>query len=48
MLSHPSRVRLSVTLWIVALHALLPMGFPRQEYWSELPFPSPINKHSYL
>ena len=20
---------------------LLPMGFPRQEYWSELPFPSP-------
>ena len=20
---------------------LLPMGFPKQEYWSELPFPSP-------
>ena len=19
----------------------LPIGFPRQEYWSELPFPSP-------
>ena len=25
----------------VACHALLPMGFPRQEYWSVLPFPSP-------
>jgi len=27
--------------WPVALQALLSMGFPRQEYWSELPFPSP-------
>ena len=25
----------------VALQAPLSMGFPRQEYWSELPFPSP-------
>ena len=24
-----------------ALQAPLPMGFPRQEYWSGLPFPSP-------
>ena len=30
-----------VTPWIVTLQAPLPMGFPRQEYWSELPFPSP-------
>ena len=25
----------------VAYQAPLSMGFPRQEYWSELPFPSP-------
>ena len=25
----------------MALQALLSMGFPRQEYWNELPFPSP-------
>ena len=25
----------------VARQAPLSMGFPRQEYWSELPFPSP-------
>ena len=31
----------SVTLWIVAHQAPLPMGFSRQEYWSELPCPSP-------
>ena len=29
------------TLWTVARQASLAMGFPRQEYWSELPFPSP-------
>ena len=28
-------------LWTVARQALLSMGFPRQEYWSGLPFPSP-------
>ena len=27
--------------WTVAGHAPLPMEFPRQEYWSGLPFPSP-------
>ena len=27
--------------WTVALQAPLSMGFPRQEHWSELPFPSP-------
>ena len=31
-----------VTPWTVALQALS-MGFPRQEYWSGLPFPSPGN-----
>ena len=32
-----------VTLWTVAHQAPLSKGFPRQEYWSELPFPSPGN-----
>ena len=27
--------------WVVAPQALLSMGFPRQEYWSGVPFPSP-------
>ena len=31
----------SVTSWTVACQALLSMGFPRQEYWSGFPFPSP-------
>ena len=30
-----------VTLWTVALQDPLSMVFPRQEYWSGLPFPSP-------
>ena len=30
-----------VTPCIVALWAPLSMGFSQQEYWSELPFPSP-------
>ena len=29
------------TPWAIALQALLSMGFPREEYWSGLPFPSP-------
>jgi len=33
-----------VTPWIVAHQAALFMGFPRQEYWSGLPFLSPKNK----
>ena len=36
-----SRVRLFVTPWTVAHQAPLSMGLPRQEYWSELPFPLP-------
>ena len=31
----------SVTPWTVARQAPLSMRFPRQEYWSGLPFPSP-------
>ena len=31
----------SVTQWTVACQTPLSMGFPRQEYWSGLPFPSP-------
>ena len=38
-----SRVQLFVTPWTVAHQVPLTMGFPRQEYWSGLPFPSPGN-----
>ena len=34
-------VQLFVTPWTVAYHVPLSMGFPGQEYWSGLPFPSP-------
>ena len=30
------------TTWIVAHRAPLSMGFPRQEYWSGVPLPSPM------
>ena len=36
-----SRVWLFVTPWTVARQAPLSMRFPRQEYWSGLPFPPP-------
>ena len=36
-----SHVRLFVTPWTVAYQGPLSMGFPRQEYCSGLPFPSP-------
>ena len=35
-----SCVQLFATLW-TAFQAPLSMGFPRQEYWSGLPFPPP-------
>ena len=38
-----SRVPLSATPWTVAYQALPSMGFPRQEYWIGLLFPSPGN-----
>ena len=40
VLSLLSRVRLFVTAWTVDLQAPLSVGFPRQECWSCLPFPS--------
>ena len=39
-----SHVRLSVTPWTVAFQAPLSAGFSRQEYWSGLPFPSPMHE----
>ena len=36
-----SHVQLFVTPWTIAHQAPLSMGFPRQEYWRGLPFPSP-------
>ena len=40
VLSHFSCVQLFVTLWTIAHQTPLAMGFSRQEYWSELSFPS--------
>ena len=31
------------TMWTVACQAPLCMGFPSQEYWNGLPFPSPVD-----
>ena len=39
MLSCFSCLQLFETQWTVACQAPLSMGFPRQEYWSGLPFP---------
>ena len=36
-----SHVQLFVTSWTVAHQASVSMGFPKQEYWSGLPFLSP-------
>ena len=41
VLSHFSYVRLFMILWTRSHQALLSIGFPRQEYWRGLPFPSP-------
>ena len=38
-----SRVRLFVTPWTVAYQAPQSMEFSRHEYWSGLPFPSPVD-----
>ena len=37
-----SHVRLLATSWTAAYQAPLSMGFSRQEYWSEVPLPSPL------
>ena len=39
-----SRVRPSATPWTAAYQAPPSMGFSRQEYWSEVPLPSPKKK----
>ena len=41
LLSHSVVSAYSVTPWTVARQAPLSTGFPRQEYWSGLPFPFP-------
>ena len=38
-----SRIRLFATPWTVAHQAPPSMGFSRQEYWSGLPFPPPVD-----
>ena len=38
-----SHVRASATPWTAAYQAPPPMGFSRQEYWSGVPLPSPLN-----
>ena len=41
-----SRVRFFATPWTVAYQAPLSMGFSRQEYWSGVPLPSPVQSLS--
>ena len=38
-----SRVQRFATPWTIAYQAPPSMGFPRQAYWSGLPFPSPAD-----
>ena len=45
MLSHFNHVRLSEIPWTMARQAPLSVGFSRQEYWTGLPFPSPVIKY---
>ena len=40
---HFSHVLLFAILWTVAFQAPLSVRFPRQEYWSGLPYPLPGN-----
>ena len=44
LLSHFSCVRLCATPWTAAHQAPLSLGFSRQEHWSGLPFPSPMQE----
>ena len=43
-----SHVWLLATPWTVAYQAPPSMGFPRQEYWSGVPLPSPIYMLLYM
>ena len=44
LLSGFSRVRLCATPWTAAHQVPPSLGFSRQEYWSGLPFPSPMRE----
>ena len=44
LLSRFSRVRLCATPETAAHQALPSLGFSRQEHWSGLPFPSPMQE----
>ena len=44
LLSHFSHVRLCATPWTAAYQAPPSLGFSRKEYWSGLPFPSPMHE----
>ena len=44
LLSRFSRVRLCATPQTAACQAPPSLGFSRQEYWSGLPFPSPVHE----
>ena len=44
LLSHFSRVRLCDTPQMAAYQVPPSMGLSRQEYWSGLPFPSPVHE----
>ena len=41
-----SRAQLLATSWTAAYQAPLSMGFPRQEYYSGVPLPSPVGPQS--
>ena len=45
-LNHFSHVRLFATPWTAAYQAPPSVGFSRQEYWSGVPLPSPLNDHA--
>ena len=42
------RVQIFVTPWTAAYQAPSSMGLPRQEYWSGLPLPSPIQPYIHM
>ena len=48
LLSHFSCVQLCATPWTAAHQAPLSLGFSKQEYWSRLPFPSPMHDYLFL
>ena len=48
VLSHFSPVHLFAISWTVACQAPLSMDFSRQEHWSGLPFPSPVDLPTWV